>query len=620
MSILTTSQSDKSNFEITNEVTLEWANNRLKEICRCITIFMKYLLIPHRQGYKVYSRPQLNLSIVKYVVEEIFNCGYASNLSSKKVYPEEFAIKTKRLLRHNFPYELLIDMDVIEYLWNYISCSVDKLTEGLSFSKELKEFRSTRKRQQTMISNEDIRNFKKKLDTTSDENTLKKIAIKTIGNYRHLSSTLKKEIEMSDYHIKNLKTNPDYTGDTMGINFDENDIAALNEFGIKPKLTRRIQKIYDSLSDKKNKLSSNKISREQYISDCLELLSTQEHDLQRMLNELKKSKIAVFLRARKKNKNIERTGDRDLLDKIYTSARERENKWKRTISKTFFNKTFGKIKYEDLPPTEGVLEGEDEFIPEGEVDDGINDGVNEEDYEKDDKDDNEMGDYGDVEVKKTIPKKAIETVKWIRGDEDMGDEDLKISEEIIEQEYINFNTRKEWKDFLKIASDQLLEQLKEIDTDEFLIKLVSQRIMAKIKTRIDTYQTFVSMRECDHKLDDDMSNCFLQSMVYLSITISDWLEINNLGVDEFKTALQILLPDNLKDFIDYNPMSQDHSRKFTLAFDKCIQKYKLTMDNISSIDIILSTGNNLRKLDINDDRYIQFNNRLRYFANSLIKK
>lgn len=602
MSILTTSQSDKSNFEITNEVTLEWANNRLKEICRCITIFMKYLLIPHRPGYKVYSRPQLNLSIVKYVVEEIFNCGYASNLSTKKVYPEEFAVKTKRLLRHNFPYELLIDMDVIEYLWNYISCSVDKLTEGLSFSKELKEFRSTRKRLQTMISNEDIKNFKKKLDT-SDENTLKKLAIKTVGNYRHLISVLKKEIEMAAYHIKNLKTNPDYIKETMGINFDENDIASLNEFGVKPKLTRRIQKIYTSLNDKK---LDNKISRDQYMSDCIILLSTQEEVLQRMLNELRKSKIGVFLRARKKNKNIERIGDRDLLDKIYASARERENKWKRTISKTF--------KLPALPHTdEGVLEGEDEVIPEGELEEGIPEG----DYEKDE---HETGDYGDVEVKKIIPKKAIETVKWIRGDEDMGDEDLKISEEIIEQEYINFNTRKEWRDFLKVASDQLLEQLKEIDTDESLINLVSQRIMGKIKTRIDTYQTFVSMRECDHKLDDDMSNCFLQSMVYLSITISDWLEINNLGVKEFKTALQILLPDNLKDFIDYNPISQDHSRKFTLAFDKCIQKYKLSMDNISSIDIILSTGNNLRKLDINDKRYIQFNNRLRYFANSLIKK
>lgn len=591
MSLLTSSQSNESNFEITNKVTLEWANNRLTEICRCIIIFMKYLLI-HRPGYKVHSRPQLNLSIVKYVVEEIFNCGYASNLLSKNVYTEDFAAKTKSLLRHNFPYELLIDMDVIEYLWNYISCSVDKLTEGLSLSTELKRFKSTRKRLQTMVSIKDVKNFKKKLDNL-DETTLKKLAIKTVGNYRRLRSTLEKEIEMSAYHIDILKTNPDNIGHTMGINFDENDIAALNEFGIKPKLTMKIQNIYSSLNNK-DKIPS--------ISDCIILLSEQEHTLQRMLNELKKSKIGVFLRNRKKEKN-ERTGERDLLDKIYASSKEKENKWKRTISKTF--------KIPTLPHTnEGLLVEEDEE----------EENFGHENFENENEDENEndeMGDYGDLEIKKPIYKKPIETSKWIRGDDDMGEKDLKLSEEIIDREYINFNTRKEWRDFLKVSSDQLLEQLKDIDNDESLVNLVKQIIMTKIKTRINKYQTFVSTRECDNKLDDDMSNCFLHSMIYLSITISDWLEIHKLGVDEFKTALQILLPYNLIDFIDYNPIDQDYNSKFTFEFAKCIQNNKLSMDNIKSINIILSTGNNLRKLNINDDRYIPFNNRLRYFANSL---
>ena len=566
MSTPSSSVIDESNFETTNEVIIEWIDVKLREVCRCINIFMNYLLV-RRNGYQTFSRPVLHLPIVKYIVEEIFNCVRVSEERMKEVYPEDFSTKARGIIRDGSSYEIEIGPEIIEYLWKYISFGVANLTDGLNFRDELERFRNTQKRLHSMITREDIKAFKQKINSGSEDN-LKNMAIKTVTGYRRLKALIKMEIQSTTYHLKEFETNPLYKTEGMGIIFTDEDKEVLLEFGVNKKRIKRLKSIKSTLDDKMKSLKRKGDSMYPfYKSDVKELLTLQEETLHRMIKDMKKSKIGQFLESHKKNKRTERTGESEILDRIYASSRSSADKWKRA--------SIARILIEDA----------------------------------------------DYDVRKPAPPKLDyeETDKWIRGDEDMGGDELKLTEEMIDKEYINFNTKREWRNFLEQAHSQLKEKIDDVENDDNLIRLVSQRIINKIQQRIETYQTYVSMRECDHNFDNDDDNCILQSLIYLSITIADWLEIQKLGYVEFSTALFILLPEGLQDQIETNPSSQD-DEKFTSVFIKQLRSYNLQIDNIRSLDVIIAAIKKIKSLDIGDKNFISFNNRVRYFANSLIPK
>ncbi|MDD4931693.1 MAG: hypothetical protein PHG66_06140 [Candidatus Colwellbacteria bacterium] len=564
MSTPSSSVIDESNFETTNEVIIDWIDTKLVEVCRCINIFMNYLLV-HRKGYQTFSRPILHLPIAKYIVEEIFNCARVSNEHTREVYPESFSTKARGLLRDGSMYEIEIGPEIIEYLWRYISFGVANLTEGLNFRDELEQFKNSRIRRYSIMSREDIKAFKKKIDS-GDESSLRTMAIKTVTGYRRLKALLKMEIEATTHHLKGFETEPLYKTEGMGVILSDEDKAVLLEFGVSKKKIKRLKSIKSSLESKMESLKRKGDSMYPfYKADCKELLTLQEETLHRMIKDLKKSNIGKFLESRKKNKRTERTGESEILDRIYESSRASADKWKRA--------SIARILIEDA----------------------------------------------DYDVRKPVPPKPVyeETDKWIRGDEDMGNDELKVTEEMIDKEYIDFNTKKEWRDFLEEAHDQLKKKIDEVDDDD-LSNIVSQRIINKIKERIETYQVYVSMRECDNNFDDDIDNCIFQSLIYLSISISDWLEVQKLGYEEFKTALLILIPEGLQDQIEYNPSSQTDV-KFTGPFIKQIKSYNLQIDSIRSLDIVISTIKKIKLMD-SDKKYLSFNNRVRYFANSLLPK
>lgn len=566
MSTPSSSVIDESNFETTNEVIIEWIDVKLREVCRCTNIFMNYLLV-HRNGYQTFSRPVLHLPIVKYIVEEIFNCVKVSETHMREVYPEDFSTKAREILRNGSSYDIEIGPEIIEYLWKYISFGVSNLTEGLNFREELNRFKTTRKRIFTMITREDIKEFKKRIES-GNETSLKDLAIKTVNGYRRLKALIKMEIESTTYHLKEFETNPLYKTEGMGVIFTDDDKEVLLEFGVSKKRIKRLKSIKSSLDDKIKILKKKGDSiYPVYKSDCKELLARQEETLRRMIKDMKKSKVGQFLETRKKNKLTERTGEREILDRIYATSRASADKWKRA--------SIARILIEDA----------------------------------------------DYDIRKPVPPKPeYEAVdKWIRGDEDMGGDELKLTEAMIDKEYVNFNTKREWREFLEQTHAQLKEKIEEIDDDEDLVGLVSQRIINKIKERIETYQTYVSMRECDHNFDSDDDNCIFQSLIYLSISISDWLEVQTLGYVEFSTALFILLPDGLQDQIETDPSSQD-DEKFTVPFIKQLRSYNLQIDSVRSLDVIIAAIKKIKSLDVGDKNFISFNNRVRYFANSLIPK
>ena len=555
---------NERNFETRNEVIIDWIDTKIREVCRCIGIFMKYLLIS-RKGYKTFPRPVLNLPIVTYVIEDILNCARVSKENIREVYPEDFSIKVRRIIREEFGKEIQIGSDIIEYLWKYISFGVTNLTEGLNYEEELKRYKDIRKRRYINMNKKEIDELKRKIQE-SDESGIRNMVVKTVSSYRRLKAYIRQEIDSVDSHLENFDTIPFYKSENMGVVLTDEDRAVLIEFGVQQKRFKKLKSIKSSLDDKIKSLNENgPSSYPVYKSDCKELLIVQKEVLDHMNKDLKKSKIGQFLENRKKNKVYERKTERTLLDKMYDKSRARADKWKRA--------SIARILIEDA----------------------------------------------DYDVKVRPPMKQDYEFKevWIRGDEDMGKDELKLTTEMIDKEYIDFNTKKGMREFLETARDQLNQQLNEIENDKEIESYVMKIMINKIQSKIQTYQTFVSMRTCDNNFDDDTDNCIFQSLIYLSITVSDWLEVSQLGKDELETTLRILVPESLQKFIDNSDSESDD--KFKSLFVKGMQTYGLSVDT-ESLGLVVSTIKKIKALPIDDKRFISFQNRVRYFANSLLPK
>jgi len=554
-----------STFETNNEIIIEWVDIKLREVCRCVGIFVNYLLLP-RTGYKTETRISIPLPVLNYVIEELFNCKEAIKYNPATMYPEDFAIKTKRLLRQEIVEDVTISSEFVTSIWKYISFGVENLTEGLDFKSELERARNIQKRKYTTLSHEQIKEFKKKINDSSDEG-IHNLVVKTVASYRRLKALIKEEKKSTTFHLSSFEISDNYSSDTMGVVLSEDDKMSLIEFGVHNKHLKKLKAIKTSLSEKFEKNKKNSDYRTFYKSECKALLEIQLEILEKISKYLKKSKIGVFIENRKKKIPTERTGSRELLDRIYQKSKSDADKWKRA---SLFQILMEDPSYEIRKP-----------------------------------------------IAKGVDDKYETTEKWIRGDEDMGDDELKLTSKMIDEQYVNFQTKKVWKEFLETVYEQLKEKLEEVDMDEDLTKSVLKRISTKIKTRIDTYQTFVGLRECTDTFGDDVDNCILQSLVYLVVSISDWLETPTIGEQEMKTALKILLPNSLQDYI--HESSRDEDEKFIKIFKTSLESLDLRVDK-TYLPVVVSVLKKIKSLDANDINFIAFHNRAKYFSNSLLPK
>jgi len=544
-------------FETNNDVIIEWVDLKLKEVCRCTGIFINYLLLP-RNGYKTESRISIPLPVVNYVIEELFNCKSAINYTPRTLYPEDFAIKTRRLLTKEIVENVSISSELVECIWKYISFGVENLTEGLDIKSELERARNIQKRKYTRISHEQIKEFKNKINDASDEG-IRNLVVKTVASYRRLKHLINQEKKSTTFHLSSFDASDNYSSDTMGVILSEDDKMSLIEFGVHNKHFKKLNHIKTSLSEKFNKKNSV------YKSECKALLEIQLETLEKISKDLKNSKIGKFIESRKKKIPTERSGSRELLDRIYQKSKYDADKWKMA--------SLYQILIED--PSYDLRK------PRGKV----------------------------------VDDKPEATDKWIRGDEDMGEDELKLTSKMIDEQYVDFQTKKVWREFLTTVHDQLNEKLKEVDKDEDLTKSVLKTISTKVKTRIDTYKTFVELRECTDRFGDDMDNCILQSLVYLVVTISDWLETPTIREQEIKTALKILLPTSLQSYIDES--SSDQDEKFIKIFKTSLENLGLRVDQ-TYLPVVVSILKKIKSLDVNDTNFIAFHNRAKYFSNSLL--
>jgi len=182
----------------------------------------------------------------------------------------------------------------------------------------------------------------------------------------------------------------------------------------------------------------------------------------------------------------------------------------------------------------------------------------------------------------------------------------------VDQEYVEFKSVGDLRLFMRETYEQLFTNLRDIE-ERGEVARAQTRIINKIKQRINMYQTYVSMEDCkkfDYS-DSDIDNCILQSLIYLTVSVADWLEVESVGDKELLTVLSILLPESLHNKIEENP-SGGELKKFVSE----VRKYGVSARH-ANIGILTHTIKNIKDLDPTDPEFEKFNNRIRYFSNTL---
>lgn len=137
-----------------------------------------------------------------------------------------------------------------------------------------------------------------------------------------------------------------------------------------------------------------------------------------------------------------------------------------------------------------------------------------------------------------------------------------------------------------------------------------------VKGRIQSYRNAISSIG-----DSDINTCFVKSMCYLSVTLSDWLETPSIGELELKNALHIIIPKDLHYEIESVDKKYDTVLEKTIS-DHLFDKYNIKLSSsgkeyLSSVFGVLEYTEGMER---NSELYYKFNNRVRYFSQQVIFK
>lgn len=462
----------ESGFETNNEVVTEWVDNKLRDACRCIGIFCNYLFVP-RSGYIQYTSkiPTIPLPVVKYVIEDLFNCGIVSSYTHLNSYPESFALTTRRFIREFSDTNVIVTDIVIDYLWRYIQIGVINLTKNISLRNEIKVIQDVRIRDVLIRKKKSMEDFNNSTKTEIDKQEF--MSYKATM-YNDLKTKIKNAIHNSNIYLDKYEKDPDFHTNTVVVLFTTEERDLLSELGVSLKRFRRMNE-YSVYERKLNRKENNEYIGA-YNENMKTIIRLQQATLEQILGAIESSDL---------NEQLE--------------------------------------KLQNKNPTKQ-----------------------------------------DVDL------------------------------------------------FIRKVNISMKKAIEEIENDDSILISAKQRVLNEIKKRISVYQTYVSNKSCDTKLDRDVDGCILQSIFYLSVSLTDWFELESIGKEEIKYAMRILLPEEIN-----ISSSGSRNEEFIEEMVKLLKKHEMSLqqNGHEQLEIFFDTIKHVESMNSSSPEYEKFNNRVRYFSN-----
>lgn len=152
-----------------------------------------------------------------------------------------------------------------------------------------------------------------------------------------------------------------------------------------------------------------------------------------------------------------------------------------------------------------------------------------------------------------------------------------------------------------------------IDEDIDISVKANQLSYELLKKRVEESVNYISQLPTKQNIEqDEFNTSYINAMIYLLITISDWLE-KSVEEEEIKLAISIILPTKYKINIDQT-ISEDDDK----INDYLSQQLEINGVGYNKNHFYL-ISETLKSINKNDDIRKEINNRIRFFSDNLKK-
>lgn len=541
----------------------EYQSRKIADVCSSVMTFFKYIIVP-RTKYKHHVVPELNLPVVKYVLEEMYDCqkltqfDITTSAVDAKLYADiEVCLKSKT------KYEFTTNPHAIQYIACYITSSIAAIAGhnlkerirseyNLSLVKEIKNRRhhfasALARLQETYVLNPEeyktrvaelrVKQQAIKAEITTSTDTDVKKALKR--DFRALGNCVNMRKEMSNIITQQIKSAQN--------KFDD-ETARMN------RLDMRIAQ-----------LKSNQSQSVENISQLDE--TVQEHDSVVQVSETIKNLILDLQQARK---NI-----RDNLQQ-FVNVVNNENL--------------------DLVEKEIAEPNMDEYFQD------VSLVADEEDQV-----------YQQVKENVPLVNQFDSQLEYNQSRKDKIQRATNFRPVFADEIQRNLLISQQYQD----KKDEITKKFQVIIDRLASETTISDRVMEEYNTefavRLQHFQDLVSHREIEgSKKIHDLS---LKAIAYISIGLCDWFDQAEVTETEVYASFDILVPGN--SICRMKSEKYGIKNSFTKKFTTEVQEQNMVV-KIYNNTTLIEIEEYINSLDTKSEEYIKFANRVRFFAHKLI--
>lgn len=164
-----------------------------------------------------------------------------------------------------------------------------------------------------------------------------------------------------------------------------------------------------------------------------------------------------------------------------------------------------------------------------------------------------------------------------------------------------------------IIKEETSKVVNELNQEKSNIKAINDLYIKTLHKKLDSFEeSVIHKKYTSNVFDDYLQNCIFQSIIYLTVTLTDTIEtdvllLNKINSKEAQYVLKILLPYRYHQAIVDDKPRVDTKMKTELI--KVLSTYQIKMGN--GVDLIVNTINDLYKEIVKNQVFI---NRVHYFA------